>query len=80
MVIRVLFYFILFYSLFKFLIRVVLPLIITTGKVRSKMNDVRQNMAQFDANPQATPPRSEASAKKEASPASKGDYIDFEEV
>ncbi|MCW3106119.1 MAG: hypothetical protein JWQ09_625 [Segetibacter sp.] len=80
MLIRILFYFIVFYSLFKFLIRFVLPLVITTRNVRAKMKDMRQNMEEFQNNNPTANPGSEAFAKKEAAPASKGDYIDFEEI
>ena len=78
MLIRLLFYFVVFYSLFKFLIRVVLPLLVTTNRVRTKMRDMNQNMADFeDQHKSATFSDTE---KSNVRPASKGDYIDFEEV
>jgi hypothetical protein len=80
MLFRVLFYFIIFYSLFKFLIRVVLPLLVTTSKVRTKMKDMRENRDKFEAQNQTDPVGTQASTKKETTPSAKGDYIDFEEV
>lgn len=41
---------------------------------------MRQNMEEFQNNNPTANPGSEAFAKKEAAPASKGDYIDFEEI
>lgn len=80
MLIRILFWFIVFYFLFKFIIRVVLPIVVTTKNVRSKMKDMRQNMEEFESANQSTTPRPENFQKKEASPSEKGDYIDFEEI
>jgi hypothetical protein len=80
MLIRILFWFIVFYSLFKFLIRIVLPLIATTRTVRSKVKDMRQNMGEFESSSQPATGPSERPAPKEDAPVSKGDYIDFEEI
>ena len=85
LLIRILFYFVLFYTLFKLLIRVVLPLVIGTRQVRAQMKDMRQNMEAFEARQQST---TQSAAKteaagfgtKEPTTTSKGDYIDFEEV
>lgn len=80
MLFRLLFWFIIFYGLFKFLIRVVLPLLITTSKVRAKMKDMRENMDDFKTHHQNGNPRAEAFTKHETTASSKGDYIDFEEI
>lgn len=84
MLIRILFYFILFYSLFKIITRVVLPLLIGTRQVRAQMKDMKQTMEAFEAQKQSTtttaPQSKEAGFGKQNTTASKGDYIDFEEV
>ncbi|MCW3115397.1 MAG: hypothetical protein JWR18_3793 [Segetibacter sp.] len=77
--IRILFYFIVFYSLFKLLIRVVLPFVIKRT-LQSKMKDIRQNMGEFENGGKSTQPQPDSFTKKETSTAAKGDYIDFEEV
>lgn len=77
--IRILFYFIIFYSLFKILVRVVLPLVIKKT-LQSKMKDMRQHMGEFENQNRSPTPQPETFAKKETTTSSKGDYIDFEEV
>jgi hypothetical protein len=79
MVIRILFWFIIFYLLFKFLFRFVLPLVIATRKVRSKIKEMKEE-AQFSNNHQSSESPTDAFQPKQTSPASKGDYIDFEEI
>jgi hypothetical protein len=79
MVIRILFWFIIFYLLFKFLFKFVLPVVIATRKVRSKIKEMNEE-AQLGSNGQPGDSRPEAFQPKETSPASKGDYIDFEEI
>ena len=79
MVIRILFWFVIFYLLFKFLFRFVLPLVIATRKVRSKMKEMNED-AQFAGHHQRNESQAGAFQPKDASPASKGDYIDFEEI
>jgi hypothetical protein len=77
--IRILFWFIVFYSLFKLLIRVVLPLLIKST-IRGKMKDSTQNPREFESNHNRSDYTSKTSAKKQTTKASNGDYIDFEEV
>jgi hypothetical protein len=78
MLLRILFWFIVFYSIFKLLVRVVLPLLIKTT-IRNKMKDIRENTPEFDVSGQSTTPPPEARTKSKTG-TSKGDYIDFEEV
>ena len=77
--IRILFWFIVFYSLFKLLVRVVLPFVIKKA-LQSKMKDLKQNMGEFEARQQTPAPQSNATKGKEAQKATTGDYIDFEDV
>jgi hypothetical protein len=77
--IRILFWFIVFYSLFKLLIRVVLPLLIK-NTLQAKMKDMQGNRGAFEEKGQTTETASQPSFKKETNTSSKGDYIDFEEV
>lgn len=79
MLIRILFWFIVFYSLFKLLIRVVLPLVINKV-VREKVKDIRENMNTFEGQPPPSDANTANFTKKQTSTPSKGDYIDFEEV
>ncbi len=77
--IRILFWFLVFYSLFKLLVRVVLPLLIKST-LRSKMNDLRQNTGEFESSKDPINHTSETLNKKQTTTTSKDDYIDFEEV
>ena len=61
---------------FKFLIRFVLPLMITTRNIRSKMKDVRPSPGETENNQSMN---SNSENTKDYS-SSKGDYIDFEEI
>jgi hypothetical protein len=76
---RILFWFIVFYSLFKLLIRVVLPLLIK-NTLQAKMKDMQENRGTFDDKEHTTDTASQPPLKKEKNTSSKGDYIDFEEV
>lgn len=80
MFIRILFWFIVFYSLFKVIIRVVLPLLITSKNVRSKVNDMRQKRSEFEANNRTTSNFNAEESKKRDKPYVNDDYIDFEEI
>lgn len=79
MLIRILFWFIVFYSLFKLLIRVVLPILINKT-IRNKVKDMREHMNEFDNQPHTSSTDASSFTKKQATAPSKGDYIDFEEV
>lgn len=57
-----------------------LPLLITTNKVRTKVKDMRESMAENDSQHQKAETSSQAFRKAEGPAPSKGDYIDFEEL
>ncbi len=81
MFIRLLFYFILFYFLLTFIIRVVIPVILETKNVRSKMKEMNENMDSFQSSNHSSSAKDET-LKRSASKTSsaKEDYIDFEEI
>jgi len=80
MLIRLLFWFILFYFLLRFIIRVVIPVVMATKDVSAKMKDINENGNGYQsATPSST--RQDESAKPHSKTSSaKGDYIDFEEI
>lgn len=76
MFIRLLVWFIVFYLLLKFIIRIVIPVFLATRNVQSKMKDINENMNDFHSSESSSPADKEVRKKSK----SKGDYIDFEEV
>lgn len=80
MFLRILLWFILFYSLFKLLVRVVLPFLIKKA-VQGKMKDRQRKEAFEDVSAgSSTNIRSDAFEKEATRTTAKGDYIDFEEI
>ena len=80
MIIKLLFWFLLFYISFKFIIRVVIPVILTTRNVRSKVKEMNENMEGFKSdNTSSANDGTFGESASKTSP-SKGDYIDFEEI
>lgn len=81
MYIRLLFWFIILYFLLRFIIRVLIPVVTATRNVRSKMNDINENMEGFNATHSSTANTNKQPSKNNADTSSaKGDYIDFEEI
>lgn len=76
--ITILFWFIIFYLLFRFIFNFVVPLISTTKQVRSKMKDMHQSMNDFQKT--NTQQDRNTAAPQYNSNTAKGDYIDFEEI
>lgn len=79
MYIRLLFWFIILYFLLRFIIRVLIPVVTATRNVRSKMNDINENMEGFNATHSSTANKQPSKNNADTSSA-KGDYIDFEEI
>lgn len=80
MLIRLLFWFIVFYISLKFIIRVVIPVIMTTRNVRSKMKDINENINNFHSADTSSASNNETFDRTASKTSSKGDYIDFEEI
>jgi hypothetical protein len=80
MFITTLFWFIVFYLLFRFVFGFLVPLITTTKQIRSKMKDVHQNMQDFQQSGQTNNSYSTTANTQTKSNTAKGDYIDFEEI
>jgi hypothetical protein len=79
--ITVVFWFIVFYLLFRFIFGFVVPLVTAGRQIRTKMKDVHENMQDFrDSNNSETYAANNGSTKQSNSNASMGDYIDFEEI
>ena len=75
--IRTIFYFILFYYLFKFAMRLLAPYLIQ--KVAKKAEEhIKKQFEQQQQNHQSTPENNEEIPKKDKKVV--GDYIDYEEV
>lgn len=64
----------------RFIIRIVIPLIIATRDVQSKVKDINENMKGFQSGAHSTPANDEPSKSQSKSASAKGDYIDFEEI
>ena len=81
MLLRIFFWIIACYFLYKFIFGFVIPVIMATRNVRSKMKDMRQHMGEFEGDNSSSNMPNETFTKKEANTSSaKGDYIDFEEI
>ena len=80
MLIRLLFWFIVFYISLKFIIRVIIPVIMTTRNVRSKMRNMNENINDFHSADTSSASNEEAFNPTASKTSSKGDYIDFEEI
>ncbi len=82
MFIRLLFLFIVFYLLLKFIIRIVIPVVMATRNVQSKMKDINENMNDLHSAGQSSSSPNSGSFTKSQSKTSSGkeDYIDFEEI
>lgn len=81
MFIRLLFWFILFYSLLTFLIRVVIPVLTATKSIRSKAREMNENKDNFQSAGGASNSK-EKTFTTSGTKTSRGkeDYIDFEEI
>ena len=73
MFIRLLFWFIAFYLLLQFIIRIVIPVVIATRNVQSKMKDINENMNDFHSSDPAASGNKEAIKKSKSKTAAKGD-------
>ena len=72
------FYGLLFYFLFKLVVDIIFPLVMTTRKVKQQFNSMKQNAEnQRNASSNNTP---KASAHQQKKSPPKDDYIDFEEI
>ena len=80
MFMRLLFWFILFYLLLKFIIRILIPVIMATKGVKSKMKDINENMGDFQSSGQTSANSEPFTKSQSKSTSPKGDYIDFEEI
>lgn len=80
MLIRLLFWFILFYLLLRFLIRVVIPVVTATKDAGAKMKDINENMNGYHSAGHSATPKDKSSASHSNTSSAKGDYIDFEEI
>ena len=76
----ILFWFITFYFLYKFMFEFVVPLIGATKNLRTKMDDLSQNQQRFESFESRENKKDNFSAKTHNNSSSKGDYIDFEEI
>lgn len=79
MLIRLLFWFILFYFTFQFVLKVVIPVLTATRAVRSKVKDVNEKRSSFQPDDTVSANENTAQSQTKTSSA-KGDYIDFEEI
>ncbi len=80
MLIRLLFWFILFYFLLRLIIRVVIPVVMATKDVNSKMKDINENMNGHQSTRHSPATKDEPSPSHSNTSSTKGDYIDFEEI
>lgn len=81
MFIRLLFYFILIYFLLAFIARVIIPVLMATRNVRSKMKEMDDNMDNFQSSGHSSSAKDETFHNSKSKNSSvKGDYIDFEEI
>ena len=80
MLIRLLFWFILFYFLLRFIIRVVIPIVIATKEASSKIKDINENMNGYQSAGHSAASKDKSSASHPNTSSAKGDYIDFEEI
>lgn len=78
--ITILFWCLLFFSLFRFVFGFVIPLLTTTRQLRSKMKDMQQNEQSFKTNTSSDNDNNTHSKEQKRSTPAKGDYIEFEEV
>jgi hypothetical protein len=72
------FYGLLFYFLFKLLVNIILPLVMTTRKVKQQFNSMKQNAENQRNTNSSNTQKTSSSQQKKAPP--KDDYIDFEEI
>jgi uncharacterized membrane protein YgaE (UPF0421/DUF939 family) len=72
------FYGLLFYFLFKLLVNIILPLVMTTRKVKQQFNSMKQN-AENQRNTNSSNTQKTSSSQQKKAPL-KDDYIDFEEI
>ena len=80
---RIFFWIIACYFLYRFIFGFVIPVLLATRNVRAKMKDMRQNMGEFENTNQTTSSSGNGSVNQgttTSASSSKGDYIDFEEV
>ncbi len=68
---KFLFYFLAFFFLIRFVMRVVLPMIGGVRQVKAKMREMQEQINKAQQSSQAQPPTQEPR---------KGDYIEYEEV
>ena len=80
MLIRLLFWFILFYFLLSFLIRVVIPVVMATKDISAKAKDINENMNGYQSATPSSTPQDESVKSHSKTSSAKGDYIDFEEI
>lgn len=80
MLIRLLFWFMLFYFLLRFIIKVVIPVVMATKDVSSKMKDINENMNGYQSTRHSSATKGEPSQSHSNTSSAKGDYIDFEEI
>ena len=80
--VAIIFWIITCYLLYKFIFGFVVPLVSATRQVRTKMKDMQQNVEDFQkAQNAGNSPTENTSGPYSFKPnASKGDYIDFEEI
>ena len=79
---QVIFYIILFYLLYNLVFKFVIPIVLASRKVRAAMKDMRQGHGQFENRDENTytEQKTYTKATGKNTSASKGDYIEFEEV
>ncbi len=81
MFIRLLFWFLLFYISFKFILKVIIPAVMSTRSVRSKMKDMNENIDNSQTSGHSSSANAETfTTSGSKTPSAKGDYIDFEEI
>jgi hypothetical protein len=76
----ILFWFLIIFSLFRFVFGFVIPLLATTRQLRGKMKDMQQNTQNYQTNTSSDFGSNTSSKGQKRSASGKGDYIDFEEV
>jgi hypothetical protein len=72
------FYGLLFYFLFKLIIEIIFPIVMTTRKVKQQFNSMKQN-AENQRNTNSHNTHKSYSTQQKKTPP-KDDYIDFEEI
>jgi len=80
MIIEVIFWFVVFYVLMRFVFGFVVPLISTGKQIRTKMKDAQQHMHDFQSSNNAQTNNSNTTKQPNNSTTSMGEYIDFEEI